>query len=50
MALGVSQASSSVMRGCSSRSFLVRSLYLSKALLMIAWKLETWFEDEEAVE
>ena len=49
MALGVLQASSSVMRGCSRRFFLVRFLYLSKALLMITSKLETWLEDEEAV-
>ena len=31
--------------GCASRSLLVRFLYLSKALLMISWKLE----DVEAV-
>ena len=49
MALGVLQDSSSVTRGCSRRSFLVRFLYLSKALLKINWKLEAWFEDEEAI-
>ena len=31
--------------GCASRSFFVRFLYLSRALLMISWKLE----DEEEV-
>jgi len=49
MALGVLQDWSSVTRGCASRSFFVRFLYSSKALLMISWKLETWLEDEEAV-
>jgi hypothetical protein len=45
MALGVLQDWSSVKRGCASRSFLVRFLYASKALLMNSRKLD----DEEAV-
>jgi hypothetical protein len=49
MVLGESHDWSSVTRGCASRSFLVRFLYVSKALLMISWKLEAWLEDEEAV-
>ena len=49
MALGVLQDWSLVTRGCASRSFLVRFLYSSKALLKMSWKLETWLEDEEAV-
>lgn len=49
MALGVLQDWSSVARGCTRKSFFVRFLYSSKALLMIRWKLETWLEDEEAV-
>jgi hypothetical protein len=36
-------------RGCASRSFFVRFLYASKALLMISWKLEDEVEDEEAI-
>ena len=36
-------------RGCASRSFFVRFLYKSKALLMISWKLEEGLEDEEAI-
>jgi hypothetical protein len=49
MALGVLQDWSLVARGCASRSFFVRFLYASKALLMISWKLEDEFEDEEAI-
>jgi len=49
MALGVLQDWSLVARGCASRSFFVRFLYASKALLMISWKLEVELEDEEAV-
>ena len=49
MVLGELQDWSSVTRGCASRSFLVRFLYASKALLMISWKLEAWLRDEEAV-
>jgi hypothetical protein len=49
MALGVLQGCSSAARGCASRSFFVRFLYASKALLMISWKLEDEVEDEEAV-
>ncbi len=49
MALGVLQDWSSVTRGCASRSFFVRFLYVSKALLIISWKLEDGLEDEEAV-
>jgi len=49
MALGVLQDWSSVARGCASRSFFVRFLYTSRALLMISWKLEDVLEDEEAI-
>jgi hypothetical protein len=49
MILGEPQDSSSVKRGCASRSFFVRFLYASKALSMINWKLEAWLWDEEAV-
>jgi len=45
MALEELQDWSSVTRGCASRSFFVRFLYASKALLMINWKLD----DEEAI-
>ena len=40
MALGEWQDWSCAARGWASRSFLVRFLYLSKALLRISWKLE----------
>jgi hypothetical protein len=49
MVLGELQYWSSLTRGCASRSFFVRFLYASKALMMISWKLEAWLEDEEAV-
>ncbi len=49
MVLGELQDWSSVTRGCSSKSFFVRFLYASKALLMISLKLEAWLEDEEVV-
>ena len=49
MVLGELQYWSSVTRGCASRSFFVRFLYVSKALLMISWKLEAWLCEEEAV-
>jgi hypothetical protein len=49
MALGVLQGCSLEARGCASRSFFVRFLYASKALLMISWKLEDELEDEEAI-
>ena len=49
MALGVLQDSSLTARGCARRSFFVRFLYVSKALLMISWKLEDELEDEEAI-
>ncbi len=49
MALGVLQDWSSLTRGCARKSFLVRFLYPSKALLMISWKLEAWLEDDDAV-
>ena len=45
MALEELQDWSSVMRGCASRSFFVRFLYASRALLIISWKLN----DEEAI-
>ncbi len=45
MSLGDLQDWSWVARGWKSRSFFVRFLYASRALLMIGWKLE----DEEAV-
>ena len=40
MALGELQSWSRAARGCTRRSFFVRFLYLSKALLMISWELE----------
>ena len=43
MAPGELQVSSWEARGCVRRSFFVRFLYLSKASLIISWKLE----DEE---
>ena len=49
MALGVLQGWSLAARGCASRSFFVRFLYTSKALLMISWKLEDELEDEDAI-
>jgi hypothetical protein len=45
MVLGELQYWSSATRGCASRSFFVRPLYASKALLMISWELE----DEEVI-
>jgi hypothetical protein len=48
MALGVLQYWSLTARGCASRSFFVRLLYASKALLMINWKLDE-LEEEEAI-
>ena len=47
MALGELQDWSWAASGWTSRSFLVRFLYLSKALLMMSWKLFE-FEDEDA--
>jgi hypothetical protein len=49
MAPGVLQDCNWTARGCASRSFFVRFLYASKALLMISWKLEDELEDEDAV-
>jgi hypothetical protein len=49
MAPGVLQDWSLTARGCASRSFFVRLLYASKALLMISWKLEVELEVEEVV-
>ena len=49
MELGVLQDWSLAARGCASRSFFVRLLYVSKALLMTSWKLEDELEDEEAI-
>jgi hypothetical protein len=49
MALGVLQDWSLATRGCASRSFFVRLLYVSKALLMISWKLEVELEVEDVV-
>jgi hypothetical protein len=49
MALGVLQDWNLTARGCASRSFLVRLLYASKALLMISWKLDDELEEEEAI-
>ena len=46
MSLGELQDCRVEARGWESRSFFVSFLYLSKALLMISWKLE---DDEEAV-
>ena len=45
MALGELQSWSWAASGCTRRSFFVRFLYLSRAVLMISWKLG----DEEAV-
>ena len=45
MELGELQDWSWVARGWTRRSFFVRFLYSSKALLMISWKLD----DEEAI-
>ena len=47
MALEDSQDWSWVASGCASRSRLVRFLYLSRALLMISWKLG---DEEDAVD
>ena len=44
MEVGESQACSCVASGCASKSFLVRFLYVSKALLIRSWKLD---EDED---
>ena len=49
MALGELQDWTWVARGWARRSFFVRFLYSSNALLTISWKWETWLEDEEAV-
>ena len=49
MALGLLQDWSLAASGCAIRSFFVRFLYMSKALLMISWKLEDELEDEEAM-
>jgi hypothetical protein len=49
MALGVSQDWSLAARGCASRTFFVRYLYVSKALLTVSWKLEGELEDEEGM-
>ena len=49
MALGELQDWSWAARGWARKSFFVRFLYSSKALLMISWKMETLLEDEEAV-
>ena len=49
MAVGVLQNWSLAARGCASRSFFVRLLYASKALLMISWKFEDEVEDEDAM-
>ena len=49
MVLGELQYWSSVTRGCARRSFFVRFLYASKALLMINWKLEVCLLDEEGI-
>ena len=45
MALGVLQDWILAASGCSSRSFFVRFLYASKALLMTSWKLRAELED-----
>jgi hypothetical protein len=49
MAVGESQACSCAVSGCASRSFLVRVLYVSKAVLITSWKLkeEEVEEDED---
>ena len=47
MALGESQDWSWAASGCASRSRLVCFLYLSKALLMMSWKLG---DEEDAVD
>jgi hypothetical protein len=48
MATGESQVWSWAASGCARKSFFVRFLYVSNALLMISWKLE--FEVEVEVE
>ena len=47
MAVGESQACSCAVSGCASRSFLVRVLYVSKAVLIMRWKLEEEVEKDE---
>jgi hypothetical protein len=46
MAVGDSQVWSWAASGCARRSFFVRFLYVSKALLIINWKLEVEVEVE----
>ena len=47
MAPGESQDWSWAARGCTRRSFFVYFLYLSKALLIISWKLDDDDVDDE---
>ena len=47
MAPGESQDWSWAARGCARRSFFVHFSYLSKALLIISWKLDDDDEDED---
>lgn len=46
MAVGELQVWSWAASGCARRSFLVRFLYVSKALSIMSWKLD---EDEDDV-
>ena len=48
MAVGESQFCSRAASGCASRSFLVRALYVSNALLIMSWKLEKDEDEDDA--
>ena len=48
MAVGESQFCSRAASGCASRSFFVRVLYVSKALLIMSWKLGEEEDDDDA--
>jgi hypothetical protein len=47
MALGESQLCSWTASGCARRSFLVRFLYVSKALLIMSWTLDDDDDDDD---
>ena len=48
MAVGELQVCSCAASGCASRSFFVRVLYVSKAFLIISWKLDEEEDDDDA--
>jgi hypothetical protein len=50
MAAGESQVWSWAASGCARKSFFVRFLYVSNALLIISWKLEVEVEVEVDIE